>query len=368
MQPLSTQTTVPVEKLTLVLPKGYFKGLPITPKDASLGITSKFLKEIWKSLNDHLVEGDYKNLWTLLHKSTHLQALCQKNEKAVRKAMKYVFPALIEISTKSEYSYINVLSDSNSCLPDMARQAGLTHRYMTIHEGVSCLCSVKRLKQGNDNWPTFRASKESISAIVIIKSLENKDYVILGKNQPTLNAATGGRPVGTITGYVNPGESSEAAVKRELREETGLDISAEIPSQLVGYTYKRDYYPGADDRNEVRVINLNLAYHQEFELKETGSTELANRLWTLIQHKAVEVEGRNEVVSNEIKAADDLAKVYILPIEEALNKMKPGSSGRAKVQAAYKAVQEKSFLQEQNVSFGWSSKLQRYDDVKLTSA
>lgn len=359
MEPISNVKT------TLILPKGYFKSHPISPKDVSKGITSKFLKEIWSSINCNLVEGEYKNLWALLHKDSNVNV-------NIERGLKYVFPALIEIAAKCGFSYLNVFSNANSGIPEIARKAGLTHRYMSNYQGIPSLCSVKILKQGKDNWPTFRASKESISAVVIIKSTKGSVFVILGKNQPNL-AAIGSRPMGTITGYVNPDESPEEAVKRELREETGLEIPSDINSYLVGNTYKRDYYPGADDRNEVRVICLDMAERQEFELKKTGSKKTGDRLWTLIQHKTVKVDGQSEEkVSNEIKAADDLAKVYILPIDEALIKMKPGSTGRAKVQAAYDAVLNKGHLREQIVSFGWNSNLQKlmgsgYDNIVFTS-
>jgi 8-oxo-dGTP pyrophosphatase MutT (NUDIX family) len=305
-----------------------------------------------------LVQGEYGNLWVRLHKNASFSALCQG--KTI-KALKYLFPLLIETARMHNQSYVVVESDCHSKVPERARLAGMAPRYMNTESG--CQVNAIRLKEGPDRWPKFRAIKESVTSVILLINKNGQVFVVLGKNKD--NGAGRGKNLGTLTGYREPGESAEEAVRREVKEETGLHISETVAIPLVAETHKQDYYPGADDHNETRAVCLHLAegLEKSFELKQ-----LEDKSWTLIQHRTVLKEEGEKTVSQEIKAADDLAQVYVLPIEEALVKLNAKSSGLAKVQAAYKAVSEGRFFQQKLVSFGWSSQLQSYDDVVFTSA
>jgi len=335
----------------LPLPAVNLSEISIKEKHSEQGITTELLTKMWASINNSLVLGEYGNLWVRLHSNADFKAVYREKDF---KALKYLFPLLMETAKKQKASYVVIESDSSTKVPEYARQAGMKARYMNSESGSQV--HAIRVKDGSDNWPKFRAIKESISAVPLIKD-ERTVYVVIGKNKP--NGALGaGRPIGTITGYREPGESFEQAVIRELGEETGLKLPESIKPRLIAQTFKRDYYPGADDRNEVALIPIGLGSGFTVQKKE-------DRTWTLIQPKS-----GDGTVGQEIKASDDLEEVYVLPVGEALDQMdlkSPGSSGRAKVDAAYKAFLSGLQLVEKEVSFGWKSALQSYNDVKFTS-
>jgi len=334
-----------------------FAKIQIKEKHRQQGVSTDLLERMWGIINHSLVNGEHGNLWVRLHGNESFMTLCQNKGF---KALKYLFPILIEEARKKKQSYVVVESDCHSKVPELARLAGMVPRYMNTE--IGCQVNAIRLKEGQDRWPKFRAIKESVSAIILVKNRDEQVFVVLGKNKD--NGAGRGNNLGTITGYREPGETPQQAVRREAEEETGLQIPASTPIQLVAESHKQNYYPGADDRNETRVVCINLAEDKEnkFELKQ-----LADQSWTIIQRNAVLVNNQMTVINKEIQAADDLAEVFVLPIQEAFEKMNPKSCGLAKVQAAFNAITTNAFLNQQVVSYCWKSDLQSYDDVVMTS-
>lgn len=352
MSTITTTTTT----TTLILTELDLIDIKIKPKHVSKGITSELLTTIWSTISRSLVSGEHGNLWVRLHANKEFSALCKGKST---KALKYLFPLLIAVAKKNTQNYVVVESDCNTNIPELARKAGLIPRYMNTEIGSQV--NALRLKEGEDRWPKFRAIKESVSAAVLLKNEEGEFFVVVGKNKD--NGAGRGRNLGIITGYREPNESFSDAARRELVEETGLKIPETLETPLIGETFKRDYYPGADDRNEVRCIFIDLFADKEktFQLKKKE-----DKSWTLIQRTTSPCNSTETMEGTEIKASDDLAEVFVLPLAEAQKTMNPASSAYAKIQAVYNAVQTGRHLEQKVVSFCWSSKLQSYDDVIFT--
>jgi 8-oxo-dGTP diphosphatase len=99
--------------------------------------------------------------------------------------------------------------------------------------------------------------------------LDTEDRVLL------FRFTAGDRPGfwATPGGAVDPGESYEAAARRELREETGLDLEcgAEIHARTVEFTTLEDVRVIADER-------YFLVRTQAFELDTSAHTELERRV------------------------------------------------------------------------------------------
>ena len=78
-------------------------------------------------------------------------------------------------------------------------------------------------------------------------------------------------------GAVMAGETSQDAVKREVTEETGLDVSECAPEYL--FSYKRDN-PGTGDNYFVDVYRFNLDYDEKdihLQTEETLDYKIVSR-------------------------------------------------------------------------------------------
>lgn len=88
-------------------------------------------------------------------------------------------------------------------------------------------------------------------------------------------------------GAVQAGEDSETAVAREIREETGLDVSG--CSDGYRFTYRRDN-PGEGDNYFVDVYRFELDFN-ESDLKLQEEETMGYRLVTLDEIKELDAQG-----------------------------------------------------------------------------
>lgn len=315
-------------------------------KHAQQGIDVGLINKLWEVMCKALVKAEYGNLWCRLHGNAEFAELIK--EKNV-KALKYLFPKMIEAARAGQYSYLIVESTAASPVPALALKAGLAPRYMNSETGSQC--NALELRGLEDKWPKFRALKSSISAVLLVRDLAGAIFVIIGKNKPNGS----GRPVGVITGYKEPSETFEEALRREVREETKLRIPENMKIAMIAKTLKVDYYPDADDANDVGAVCFDLSEDKMLELTTAEDSSIK-----LIQHQA---NGE----ATEIQADDDLAELFVLPYQDALGRMKPESSGHNKVLAALEYLKNGISFRTKDVSFGWRSQLQSYDDVKFTT-
>jgi hypothetical protein len=106
------------EKTNLILPEGYFDKIEIQSQDAALDVSPRLLEKIWNVINHHLVEGEYRNLWMLLHKDETFYELCNQNAKALH----YVMPALLERAADCDEARIFRPCKGSSCLSGCQRE------------------------------------------------------------------------------------------------------------------------------------------------------------------------------------------------------------------------------------------------------
>ncbi|MCR4689045.1 MAG: NUDIX hydrolase [Saccharofermentans sp.] len=108
-------------------------------------------------------------------------------------------------------------------------------------------------------------SKEKCDAIVLIMESEDHEKILLSKEY---RMAVGGVAINFPAGLIDPGESPEEAARRELKEETGLDITSitqilpmsysgvgltnERTSCVIG-TAKGEFTPSTSDEEEIEA-------------------------------------------------------------------------------------------------------------------
>ena len=78
-------------------------------------------------------------------------------------------------------------------------------------------------------WPT--ENLVSAGGVVYRSAQNGTEFVVCGRNNPRLWALPKGTP--------NPGETTEQTALREVREETGLEVSLERPLQSITYWFIR---------------------------------------------------------------------------------------------------------------------------------
>lgn len=305
----------------LELPK-----IEIKERHQQQGISPDKLAFIWETMCKNLFKGNFGNLWVNLH-NKEFESLM--SEKANVKALKYLFPVLIDTARKCEYSFLLTITPAETAAPEMARKAGMKFRFGESETG-SIGRGINLVVDKLDNFPTTRAIKTSISAVLTFRvaELSNQLFVILGKNIPA-----SGRPLGIITGYRDIGETFEQALRREVTEESKIVIPAETVIKKLGYTTKSNDLPGCDDLNEVGVVFFELE-NSNFKLIQKDDS------WKLIQN------------NTEIKAGSDLAELHVLPIDRALRRMTEGSAGYEKVACAIEAIKNDRFMNSKMVTFG----------------
>ncbi|MCB1111523.1 MAG: hypothetical protein KDK72_02560 [Chlamydiia bacterium] len=332
----------------IIFENGFSKSIDIRDKHEKNGITPEALEKMGKALNGSFAIGEHGNLWVRMNTAEFTPLLKGKNVKALN----YLLPILKEVAKARNYSYVVVESNCASKVPYLLAKNGFKPRYMNTE--TNSQVNAIRIKEGEDKWPKFRAIKESVTAAIMVKNAASDVFVVIGQNKD--NGARRGEILGTVIGYRNPNETFSAAALRVAQNETGLKFSETAKLHLIAQTYLENYYPGADDRNETRLIMIGPEeLSSSFELKNNDGD------WTLIQHEMGEV--------HEIKAQNGLAKVYVMPIQDALSKMNPNTSAYAKVKAAYDAISEGVLITEKTVSFGWKTEVSpNNDDVSFTAA
>ncbi|WP_410811823.1 NAD(+) diphosphatase [Micromonospora sp. 067-2] len=131
-------------------------------------------------------------------------------------------------------------------------------------------------RNGSRVWPRT----DPAMIVLVHDGVDGPDGCCLLGNNAGWPGTPGGRRYSCLAGYVEPGESAEAAVLREVREEVGVGVDH------IGYVGSQAWpFPGslmlgflatADPADPVRVDPSEIAYARWFSRREIGAA-LAGR-------------------------------------------------------------------------------------------
>lgn len=131
-------------------------------------------------------------------------------------------------------------------------------------------------RNGGRIWPRT----DPAMIVLVHDGVDGPDGRCLLGNNAGWPGTPGGRRYSCLAGYVEPGESAEAAVLREVREEVGIAV------ERIGYAGSQAWpFPGslmlgflatADPEDPVRVDPSEIAYARWFSRREIGAA-LAGR-------------------------------------------------------------------------------------------
>ena len=111
----------------------------------------------------------------------------------------------------------------------------------------------------------FKFPKYSVAvSMIVINEENNKILLIQQYNKPVYIL---------VAGYVNKGESLEEALKREIKEETGMEVDLSLinPFMMIKYYTKNYFNSGKNRCNKIYYFVINT--DNLINLKETNYTK-----------------------------------------------------------------------------------------------